>query len=586
MADKNEQMSKLQSLLTISSTLNTNLNIHQLLPIIMLNAKDLLEAEASSLFLWDEIENYLYCEVALGEKGEVIQQYTRLEMGVGVVGWVAQTCKPVLLRNAYDDERFDRSWDKKFGFTTKSLICVPLFQKGQMIGTLEVLNKTKERVFDENDLHLLTTLADMAAIAIENASLTENLKKRITELTLLYDFEKKLGDNLHSDQLGAWLLDRCLSELGAKSGSILLWDESKQVLKVLRARGIPDNVLAAIEIRKGWGVAGWIVEHQKPLLIPNIESDPRFEASRRLKYENQSLISVPLLFQERLVGVFNINNKKDGYAFNRNDLHLAQAIADRLAMTISSAQIFEQFHISSEENLRAQKLMRRIIPTDPPNIPALDIAVKYFPYMEIGGDFFQFLAIDEKRVGVIVVDVSGHGLSASLLAVMVHTMIDSFDVSIMASPARFLIQLNRSLFDKMAGNFLTAFYAVINHQEGEIKYAKAGHPEPILLRTADEPLLLRSAGKIVGALPDLLFEERSVSFAKGDSLLIYTDGLTEAANWESNKVYEQEKLLEVIQKHCHANALHLADRIIEDIFQYTEIKRFPDDVTLIILKLN
>lgn len=581
-----EKFNKLQSLITISSSLNTNLNIHQLLPIIMLNAKDLLAAEASSLFLIDEVDDYLYCEVALGDKGEIIQKYIRLEMGTGIVGWVAQNKRSVLLQNAYEDQRFDPSWDKKTGFTTRSLICVPLFLKSRLIGTLEVLNKNHNQTFDENDLQLLTYLADMAAIAIENASLTENLKKRITELALLYDFEKKLSKNLNSHQLGSWLLDRCLKELNARTGSILIWDESLKVLRILHSRGIPAEEIASIQIQKGWGIAGWVAEHKQALLIPNIDHHSQFQASHRLKYEDESLISVPLIYQEKLVGVFNINNKKDGFAFNHNDLRLAKSIAERLAMALSNARRLENYQISSAENKRAKKMMEKIISPQPPRLNRLDIATRYFPFMAVGGDFFEFFEINENKLGVLIIDISGHGLSASLLAVMAHTVIQSFDMEILRNPSEFLIQLNQSLFDKMAGNFLTAFYAVIDHKRGRFKYAKAGHPEPILLRKHQKPLLLRAAGKILGALPDILYEERSIDFGQDDYLIIYTDGLIEATNPDTGAVYEQENLLEFFQQHPEMDCNQLSDKIIADVFDFTRVEKFSDDLTLILIKMK
>jgi GAF domain-containing protein len=127
---------KLMSLTHVSGILNSQLDIYQLMSLIMLYAKDLLEAEASSLFLLEKEENYLFCEVALGEKGESIQHYARLEIGNGIAGWVAKYGRTVVLDDAYEDERFDKNWDRISGFVTKAVICVPLFLKDQLIGTL------------------------------------------------------------------------------------------------------------------------------------------------------------------------------------------------------------------------------------------------------------------------------------------------------------------------------------------------------------------------------------------------------------------------------------------------------------------
>lgn len=576
---------RMKSLVNISTSLNTSLNIHQLLPIIMMQAKDLLEAEASSLFLFDESDSHLYCEVALGEKGEVLQKYIRLELGDGIVGWVAKEGKPVLIENAYEDPRFDSSWDKKTGFVTTSLICVPLFQKNRLIGTLEVLNKTKDRIFDSFDLELLGYLADMAAIAIENAALNENLRKRIMELSLIYDFDRQISANTNIQELGEWLLDNCLRGLEAKSGSILLWNEAGGFLSVLQSKGIPAEYINSIKIYPGEGVAGWVAFHKTPLLIQNIETDPRFRSSERLNYENASLISVPLLYQNKLIGILNINNKTDGYAFTKNDLALAVTVSERLAMAVSSSRIFHDLNESAQENQRARRLMEKIIPSVIPTVPGLRLSVNYHPYKDIGGDFFNFFPMDDTHFGILLADVSGHGLSSALLSVMVNTMIQTFEKTVLKSPSSFLIQLNNSLAGKMGGYFLTAFYCVIDLEKGEISYAKGGHPSPVLYRDMKrKSMYLNSAGKIIGIIPNVLYEERKISFQKNDVLIVFTDGIVETVNDRTGKTYGADRLSELLNESGIPVFSELNQRIIEDAFGYTDTRQFSDDVTLITVK--
>ncbi len=573
---------KFQTLLTISTSLNSNLDIFQLLPIIMLHAKDLLEAEASSLFLFDPSDNHLYCEVALGEKGEVLQKYIRVELGEGIVGWVAKEGHPVLIKNAYEDSRFDSSWDKKTGFITTSIICVPMYQKHKLIGTLEVMNKTKNRIFNEEDLQLLNYLADIAAIAIENTSLNENLRKRIMELSMLYDFDKEISSNINIFQIGDWLLDHCLAGLEAKSGSILLWNPKEGCLKMLKAKGMPTDVAKNLKIYLGEGIAGWVAENKEPLLIQNLDTDPRFQNSKRTNYENNSLISVPLLFQNELIGILNINNKRDGYSFNRNDLKLTCAISERLAMAIRNANYFEKINISAEENKRAKKLIEKIIPTHTPNLPELEIKANYFPYREVGGDFYNFFRLDDSSIAVLIGDVSGHGLSSALLTVMVHTVIQSFEKNIFFSPANFLVYLNQSLADKMGGYFLTAFYCVINYREDTLSYAKGGHPSPILYRRQENnTVLLKSAGKLVGVIPNILFEERTIPFRKNDLLVLMTDGIIETANPDTGKSYDIERLEEFIHEKGLQDVSQINESILKDVFSFVDTKEFSDDVTLI-----
>ncbi|MCB1180266.1 MAG: SpoIIE family protein phosphatase, partial [Leptospiraceae bacterium] len=520
-------------------------------------------------------------EVALGEKGEIIQKYIRLEMGEGVVGWVAKEEKSVLIKNAYEDDRFDSSWDKRTGFHTKSIICVPLFQKHNLIGTLEVMNKTGDRLFDESDLDLLNALADLAAIAIENSALQENLKKRIMELSLLYNFDKEISSNVDIHHLGNWLLDHCLENLGARAGSILLW-QKEGYLNVLKSKGIPLNILENLKIFPGEGIAGWVAKEKESLLIKNIDTDPRFQNSKRANYETNSLISVPLIAKGELIGVLNINNKKDGFSFTRNDLHLARALGERLAIAINNATYLNKVNISEEENNRAKKLIKKIIPAEVPNLEGVQIQADYIPFREIGGDFYNFFKIDENNLGVLIGDVSGHGLSSALLTVMANTVIQSFEKSYFLGPAEFLIYLNKCLTDKMGGYFLTACYCVINFQNNTMKYAKAGHPGPIIYQKKQDKILnLKSAGKILGIFPNVIYEERIIPFEKGDFLVLFTDGIIETTNLDTGKTYDLDILLEFINQNRDNNLEDLNKQILQNSLSYVNIKEFGDDVSII-----
>jgi sigma-B regulation protein RsbU (phosphoserine phosphatase) len=337
---------KLMSLTHVSGILNSQLDIYQLMSLIMLYAKDLLEAEASSLFLLEKEENYLFCEVALGEKGESIQHYARLEIGNGIAGWVAKYGRTVVLEDAYDDDRFDKNWDRISGFVTKAVICVPLFIKDQLIGTLEVINKTKDRVFDKFDLELLLTLAENASAAISNSQQQDILNKKLLELSLLYEFEKKITSEKDHRKLGYWVLDKILEYLEAKSGTIYLLDENFEHLHVLAARGVPEDAFDKLNLKIGDGIAGWVAKERKKLLIQNLESDHRYKKDLGFVFEANSLITVPLISGVDLLGVISINNKSSGYAFNQNDLHMLEAISHRLAISFPKLfPISEKFNI-------------------------------------------------------------------------------------------------------------------------------------------------------------------------------------------------------------------------------------------------
>jgi sigma-B regulation protein RsbU (phosphoserine phosphatase) len=157
----------------ISQQISEKKPLPRLLNEIMENSKLLMNAEASSLLLYDTNDKKLYFNVATGDKGKVMKKFS-VEMGDGIAGWVAKHKKDLLIRNCYEDTRFNPEYDKKSNFITKSMICVPLVRKKQLLGVIQVINKKDGGEFEERDLMLFKTLASQCAIAIENHNLTEN----------------------------------------------------------------------------------------------------------------------------------------------------------------------------------------------------------------------------------------------------------------------------------------------------------------------------------------------------------------------------------------------------------------------------
>ncbi len=157
---------------TVSQKISEIKSLPELLDDILENSKLVVDAEASSLLLFDPEEGKLHFQVATGDKGTLVKKYS-VDMGAGIAGWVAQHQQSVLIEDCYNDARFNPDYDKKSNFKTRSMICVPLIRKNNLLGVIEVINKKGGGIFDERDLTIFETLASQCAIAIENARLIE-----------------------------------------------------------------------------------------------------------------------------------------------------------------------------------------------------------------------------------------------------------------------------------------------------------------------------------------------------------------------------------------------------------------------------
>ena len=583
---ESELQQKLLRTLSLSSALNRSMHVGELLPLIMQSSRELLEAEASSLFLLHEETDQLYCEVALGEKGEVVKQFLRLNVGQGIAGWVARHCKPLLIEDAYKDYRFNAEIDKISGFVTTSLICVPMHNKGRLIGTLEVLNKTDGRVFNEIDLKLLEHVADVCAVALENARLHENLQKRVLEVALLSEIEKHSWQNLDVVQFSNWLLERTLDIVEAKTGSIMIADESHQFLRILASKGIDESIVDEIKVNFGVGVAGYVAENREAVRILNIDDDNRFEKPvHSSRYETGSLISTPLIMGDELFGVLNVSNQKDRLVFSARDMEVLNAIAAKLAFIYQNINLMQKMKDNLEEHDRAQRLMNSIMASNVPAYPGIDMALYYAPYSSIGGDFCRFTFSDPKSFGVMMADVSGHGVPAALLSVLANAILSSFENTLLQNPAAFMKNLNELLIPQFGGNYLTAFYMVVDLEKREMKFANAGHRYPLFFRPGkDKVIELNARGKPLGIFPDITFATGKLKLQKNDTLLLYTDGILETIPETGGKNFEEENLIKKVRNKGNESCRRFLDDLINDIHYITSHGKFDDDVTMLMIE--
>lgn len=187
------QVKNLTKLVEINHIINSTLDIAKLLTIIMEIIKDIMIAEASTLLLYEENDKELVFKVALGDAGKELTEKYRVKLGQGVAGWVAERRKPLMINDAYNDDRFDPNFDKKTGFKTKSIVCVPLLFKGKLLGVIQAINPRNRTGFDENDMTLFTAFADQAALTVQNAILFKNaleeerIKKELTSARAFQD---------------------------------------------------------------------------------------------------------------------------------------------------------------------------------------------------------------------------------------------------------------------------------------------------------------------------------------------------------------------------------------------------------------
>jgi sigma-B regulation protein RsbU (phosphoserine phosphatase) len=581
MSDKILQHAKDSIFVETSKLLNSTLNIDELLDIILDLTAKTMEAQASSLLLIDkkrgELELYVSSEAKRRKK-------LSLKMGEGIAGWVAERKKPVISNEVKKDPRYSSKLEEQIGFSIDSLICVPLLRRGNLIGVATVLNKLDGKIFDQADLDVFLSLADQIAIALDNSYLYRKAKKKTLEKETLLEVEKSLSSSLDLHKVLELILDSLLKVVKYDAAAIFLIDKRKQQIDHIKARGFDPALEPDLQLKMGQGLAGWAAQAQKSLIVPNVKKDPRYIEAR---VETESGMVVPIISNERIIGVFSIeSNKLDAY--DEEDLELLDAFASLAAISIERArehqEILEKRKLEEELSI-ARGIQKTFLPKKHPEMPGFDISGINIPSEKVGGDYYDFISIIENQVGIAIGDVSGKGIPAALIMA-------SFRASLIAEIRNnyairsIMFKVNNLLFESTESDiYVTAVYGVLDTKNRIFTFTNAGHNAPIFRRADGRMEYLIEGGVTLGTFENSKYEERPLSLSPGDVIVLYTDGVTEAKN-EEEEEFGTKRLKRVINDSHKLRAAQIQENIYKAVKDFTGNLPQADDLTMIVIKVG
>jgi sigma-B regulation protein RsbU (phosphoserine phosphatase) len=268
----------------------------------------------------------------------------------------------------------------------------------------------------------------------------------------------------------------------------------------------------------------------------------------------------------------------------KDELWDVAASFNRMAEGLERMRGLERESQRLEEELRlAREIQDRLLPARPPAVPGMDLAGLSLPAREIGGDYFDYLALEGGRVAIALADVSGKGVPAALLMSSFRASLRSQDLAALG-PAEALSRINRFLHASVEpGKFITAFLAVIDPPTGSIRYVNAGHEPPVLLALGESIQELGQGGLILGVVPDAVYEESEARLEKGSLLAVFSDGVTEARRGDG-EFYGPERLLTLLRSADGESAKGLADRLVREVRAFAGDAPQYDDITLVLAK--
>jgi len=412
------------------------------------------------------------------------------------------------------------------------------------------------------------------------------LKRAVEELSILNEIGIAISSTMGVQKMTELILKKCTKYIKAEQGVIWLVSREEEIPRFETFKRVVDPTFVGVPYRLGVSLTGWILKYQKPLLINDLTKDERFKGKEIESADIRSLLAVPLRLKNKMIGVLCLFNKKDDADFTPDDQRLLSIIAIQSAQTIENARLYEEERklLDLEEDLRtAHRIQQSFLPKENPIIKGIDIFGLSIPAKEVGGDYYDFIQIDEHHLGIAIADVSGKGTPAALLMANLHACLRgqaliNRSVKDTVNKANFML----SRFMDM-GRFITLFYGILDVKKKTFTYTNAGHNFPLLLDKDSNSKTLEKGGIILGISDNSVYEEETVQLNPGDLLLLYTDGISEAMN-EKDEMFEEQRLLKLLKDNQDLSAQNLSEKIVDSVLSFQGTIPQGDDITLVLVK--
>jgi len=569
-------------LVEAAKALNSTLDTQQLLTLIMEMSIKAVAAEATSLAIKDARREELRYEIALGDMGQKAKKL-RIPLGQGIVGWVVREGKAAVVNDVTSDPRFAGLIDKKTGFKTRSVLCVPLLRKGTVRGALVARNKRDGSGFTEEDLEIFSALADQVAIALDNSQLYQRARKEIRERMVLCEVGRIITSSLDLQEVLSLIIDALGHVVHYNAAGIFLIDAQTQEIEAETIRGYNSQMLSKVRVKIGEGIMGWAAKKGQGIIVPDVSQEPRYVNARP---QTRSEVAAPLKSGDQVIGVFNLESDELS-AYDEDDLDLLTALASQAAVAIENARLFKQameMRRLEYELVVARDIQKSFLPQKSPGLEGYDLAGMNIPSEEVGGDYFDFISVSEGQLGLVIADVSGKGIPAALImagfrASLLAEIRNNYAIAKICSKVNILLQESTA-----PNQYVTALYGVLDTKKHIFTYANAGHDPPILLSADGTLRRLDTGGLAMGFQKKVQYQEEPIQLRRGDCLIFYTDGATEAQN-EFEEEFGENRFLQLARRSRHLSAEELQREIYAQVRKFVGKSRLLDDVTIIVLKV-
>lgn len=322
------------------------------------------------------------------------------------------------------------------------------------------------------------------------------------------------------------------------------------------------------------------------IMMPGMDG---YEVCTRLKADPATR-EIPIIF---LTGQTSAEDETRGFEVGAVDyVHkpfspavVKARVRSHILLREARAQLASQLLALNNELEMARQIQLSILPHSIPKLPHLDIAANFLPMTSVAGDFYDFIQIDDRHIGILIADVSGHGLPSALIASMLQVALTG-QAGHASEPSKVLLGLNRALCGKFTHNFVTAAYIYVDLELNFMRYAGAGHPPVLQWReSAGKSTKILENGLVLGMFDEAVYEALEFPLEPGDRYVLYTDGILEAEN-SAHEQFGADRFMRFLENHKHLRAEEFSQTFLAEISRWSNQSAEPsqqDDITLLVV---
>src|SRR5215204_1195528 len=408
------------------------------------------------------------------------------------------------------------------------------------------------------------------------------------KLRMLLDITKTISRSLDLEEVLNLVMDTLGSLLPYDAAGIYLIDhgpenDSPYIFKSKVIRGYDISFeLVEPRLKLGEGFLGRVAETGKSIISADVSKDPRYFAARG---RTKSEMLAPIVSNDKVIGVFDLESDQLD-AYTEADLSVLQMLTSQVAIIIEKVRLHEQ--LVEQKRIQAQLEIARqvqleLLPDHDPELEGFDISAYVFPTEEVSGDYYDWVKVFDDQIGITVADAVGKGIPAALLMAFLRASIRAGVQTGYASHI-LLSKINNLLWDSIEDNrFVTAIYGILDTTNRTFVFANAGHNPPLLIKPDGEYRFVEYGDTPLGMFYDARYHQHFIRFEKDQVMVIYTDGITEAAN-ATGEEFGQDRFAKSVLAAIDEPAKKMIDRIRKDVADFTERKFLDDDGTLFIVK--